>query len=378
MSQKNETNIIRTKEFNIKDFQVQKIYTNKKGAKSVSIFAKNPLSKNSKPSRFHLQTPYMYIPFGLTDPATFGGSDKKEDSEKQSEGTSDYKKYSLNFDFRGFREKSEKEGEPGEFKKDSKVYQFYEQLKQLDDQILEWACENAEEWLPTLVVDKETGNVEEDPKMIRKLVTTAYKPIIKKAKKKVKDKNGKEKTKPTDEYAPSIRAKIAYSGGKFQCSTYLGKSKEPIEESLLEQDIAKSNGQAILRCDGIWLMENTFGCTFSLVKLRLKAKASYGIKDEDYAFRPESDDEDDEDQQEGDESTSKSTGVDVEMVDSDGPVDDDEDDDDDDEIVAEEDGEDDDDEEEEEVAEEESDEEPEPVKPSKPSRKSTRAKKSTK
>jgi len=348
---KGNKNIIRVNDFDTKNFIAQNVYTNPNNkARSVSIFANNPLSPSDNPSKFHLQTPYMYIPFELTDPSKFG-KDKggKNQSESTPTNSGDYKKYSLSLTFSGHNTVDDNTGNL----KNPKLNKFLENLKQLDDLILDMAVKNAEKWFPSIAFTDD--GQKEDPVYLRKSIVAGYNRIVKPAT-KADPKNPGKKIQ-TNEYAPTIRAKVSYRNNDFDCQTYYDDNKEPESTSIDKIQLKGMLAQAILRCDGIWLKNKEFGCTFSLVKLRIKSKVNQGISKEDYAFRP--DDSDDENTVEENNNTNmkqkQSSKKSVEPVDSDG---DNNHEDDDEHIIADEQGEQD----EEEVHTPEPEPEPEPVK----------------
>jgi hypothetical protein len=366
---KGNSNIIRVNDFDTKNFIAQNVYTNPTNkARSVSIFANNPLSPSDNPSKFHLQTPYMYIPFELTDPSKFGKNDKgnnKNQSESNSNNTGDYKKYSLSLTFSGFNTVDDNTGNL----KNPKLNKFLENLKQFDDLILDMAVKNAEKWFPSIAFADDGSK--EDPVYLKKLITTGYNRIVKPATKN--DPKNPGKKIQTTEFAPTIRAKVSYRNNGFECQTYYDDNKNPETTPIDQIQLKGMLAQSILRCDGIWLKNKEFGCTFSLIKLRIKSKVNQGIAKEDYAFRP--DDSDDENTVDENTNSNKkqkqSSKKSVDPVDSDGDNDENimEDDEQD---VHEEDQEDVHEEEQEEVASPEPEPEPEPVvnkgksKPKKP------------
>jgi hypothetical protein len=334
MSDKTKSNIIRVNDFDTKNFIAQNVYTNPTNkARSVSIYANNPLNPNDNPSKFYLQTPYMYIPFELTDPSKFGKADKngnKSQQETSTNASGDYKKYSLSFTFSGHNTVDENSGKL----KNPKLNKFLENLKQFDDLILDMAVKNAEKWFPSIAFADD--GTKEDPVYVKKLISSGYNRIVKPATKN--DPKNPGKKIQTTEFAPTIRAKVSYRNNGFECQTYYDDKKDPEQTPIDKIQVKGMLSQAILRCDGIWLKNKEFGCTFSLIKLRIKSKVNQGISKEDYAFRP--DDSDDENQVEENNNSNKkqkqTSKKSVDPVDSDGDDNHNQEEDDDENIMADE------------------------------------------
>ncbi len=188
-----------------------------------------------------IQTPSLPVPFGFS-----GYTD--ENSGKVS--------YSMGMQLSGYEN-------------DTKVKQFYEAIKAVDEFMIDQALKNSKEWFGK-VCSKET-------------IEDKYSPNIKIA----KDKNGDPKP-----YPPSV--KVAFNklrdSDEFECKVFGVDSKndpnpKPITDIPLEELIPKrSQVTTLIQCTGIWFVNGKFNCKWKAIRVRLDSQperiSGYGFVDE--------------------------------------------------------------------------------------------------
>ena len=210
--------------FNTKNISFSDVKTNSNGGKTVFV--------NLDGSKFQLQTPVMTLPFDLNV------YDKGE-----------YPKYSIELSFRDMED-------------NYKVSGFYENMDDLDKQILKYASKNSKALF--------------GKKMSDEVLEALYNPIIKRSKDESGEYDGK--------YPPRMKLKLPYYNGEisYEMENFKGESlKDMDQETAFTKD---SKIQAIIKCGGIWVIGGKFGCTWSVQKIRVEGNPTiknYSFVDDD-------------------------------------------------------------------------------------------------
>jgi hypothetical protein len=164
----------------------------------------------------------------------------------------------------------------------SKVKVFCDKMVELDEVIMKVAQENSVAWF-------------KKKNMSRDAVESVYTPIVKMA-------VDRETGEVDESRSPEFKFKIAQWDGKVNCKIFDGNKKEvningkdkedykkvgivrPFKEQLAipHEGLFKKNSKVrvVLRCKGIWIFNNKFGCTWQAEQIGLKAPPSF----DDYAF----------------------------------------------------------------------------------------------
>ena len=160
--------------------------------------------------------------------------------------------------------------------KGDKCQSFIRKLREMDELLKEKALENSMTWFKKRNLSSET-------------IDTLYTPMLKES----VDPNTGE---PDGKWPPSFTFKIVKRDGEVMCKVYKEKSEEfnvtdtEAENYVDINDLVKKGTKVrlLLRCNGVWLANGKFGCTWRAVQMKVKPVATF----DEYAF--EDDDEEDE------------------------------------------------------------------------------------
>jgi hypothetical protein len=158
---------------------------------------------------------------------------------------------------------------------------FHDKMVELDTFLKETAKENSKEWF-------------KKPSMSDDAIENLYTPLI-------KVYIDPETGEATGKYAPTFKFKVPKRDNKYTCKVYtreMAKNKEvfdinhetdsPVDfESVLMKG---SKIKVVLKCNGIWLANGKFGCTWKAEQMCVKVPEG-GLQD--FAINDDSDDEDD-------------------------------------------------------------------------------------
>ena len=184
-------------------------------------------------SQVILQTPKMRIPYGL--------------GKYQEDGKAP--KYTLDLSFSGMDD-------------DSKIKEFYESIKSIDDKIISDCRKNSLAWL-------KKKNVSED--VARELFATSIKYS--------KDESGDV----SDKYPPTFKAKVPFWEDKFTCSLYDHK-KNKIDGDFTSYLPKGQAVKAIVKCSGVWFSGGKYGVSWKVDQVKVdepRAILSYAFRDDD-------------------------------------------------------------------------------------------------
>lgn len=207
-------NVLKSKDVNTEMINFSNV---KKGKNSQSV----KIYYNKKP--MYLQLPKLSVPFGATD---YNGNGK----------------YVVDLSMAGMN-------------KDEDIKMLHDLLSEMDDRIVEYACENSEEWF------NGKKNVEEVKKM--------YSSILRKS---------------NSDYPPTYRVKMMKDkSDKYTTEVYNDKAEEiDLDENDEKEVISKGcSMKSCVECLGVWFMNGKFGVSWRLVKAKVYPKS---VKLEGYSF----------------------------------------------------------------------------------------------
>jgi len=162
---------------------------------------------------------------------------------------------------------------------DSDTGSFLNKMNELDEHIIDVAYENRATWFKN------------GKKLSRETIETLYTPLIKVS-------TDPDTGEPNGKYPPSFKFKIVKKENKHECSVYDSKRSEynidePDSDNYadLEQVLTKGSTMGvILKCNGVWLINNKFGCTFRAEQVMVTTRPSTALG-RGCAFIPDDDDE---------------------------------------------------------------------------------------
>jgi len=205
------------------------------------------LNYNGGISPLYIATPEVDVPF---DMSYFADNDKSG-------------KYSVSISLKDIDE-------------NSKMKEFHDKLLEMDNLIKGKAMENSVQWF-------------KKPKMSQDTIESLYTPMV-------KVHTDPETGEPTGKYPPRFGFKIVKKEGKVQCSLYDGNKQyfdvnnetdNPID---INRVITKGSMlKVVLKCNGVWLANGKFGCTWRAEQVRVKVPEG-GLNE--FAILSDSDDED--------------------------------------------------------------------------------------
>lgn len=200
------------------------------GAKTVYI--------NYGTSKLRIQTPVMYVPYGINE----GGF---EDKNAKVEVKSTDKKYDITLSFKGHEE-------------NEKINKFLKKVKELEQKIIDDAYEYREPWF-------------KDSDLDRKMLEKFFSPVVKVD----KDKNT---GKVVGKYPPTIRFKLPYDNenDKFKFQSY-NMEKEPIELLDILTKLKGGKAQLIVELSAIWFSGSKFGITFKVITGKFQRSISNDV-----------------------------------------------------------------------------------------------------
>ena len=190
-----------------------------------------------------VQTPKMTLPWSMG----------------KFEGDNGQMKYSIDLSFKG-REDNEK------------LSEFHDFLEKFDEQLVKEGVNHSMSWF------KKKGMNEE---VLRALFS-----------KQVRESKDKETGEPDGKWPPTVKVKLPFKDGRFQCEIYDNKKNE-VEQSQLENTLVRGcEVQALIEHSGIWFAGGKYGCSWKIIQMKVTAPSS--IKG--YSFIDSSDDEVDADE----------------------------------------------------------------------------------
>ena len=154
---------------------------------------------------------------------------------------------------------------------------FAEKIKEFDDKLKEDAKKNSKEWLKKGKISAEG-------------IEAIYTYML-------KESRDVETGEIDNKYPPQFNYKVIIRDGKCDCGVF-DENKKKIEIPELDGEITEhilnrylvrgAKIKALLRCNGIWVSGNKFGCTWKAEQIQITVPVDIG---DEFAFR-ESDDED--------------------------------------------------------------------------------------
>mgnify|MGYP000503929166 CR=1 FL=1 len=162
---------------------------------------------------------------------------------------------------------------------DDQITPFHNKMKEFDELMVDKAFENRATWFKN------------GKKLSRETIETLYTPLIKVS-------TDPDTGEPNGKYPPSFKFKIVKKENKHECSVYDSKRSEynidePDSDNFadLEQVLTKGSTMGvILKCNGVWLINNKFGCTFRAEQVMVTTRPSTALG-RGCAYIPDDDDE---------------------------------------------------------------------------------------
>ena len=189
---------------------------NRYGGKTVGVKYKN--------KTLVLQTPKMYLPYGLSE---------YQVKDTSGNPTGDVK-YSLDMSFNGWNK-------PG----DSSVKTFYKNMKNMDELLLQKGLTNRVAWFKS-------------KSHTREVVEALFSPVVRMSK-------DRETGETTDKWPPTMKAKLyCNKDGSFKCETY-NSAREQVD--FLENVTKGCYVQALVSCSGVWFAGGKYGVTWNLKQM---------------------------------------------------------------------------------------------------------------
>ena len=195
-----------------------------------------------------LQTPEVEIPF---DPSYYSDNDTSG-------------KYQVKFSLKNMEDYPD-------------IRAFHDKLQSMDELLKQKAVENSVPWFKKKTMTMDT-------------IDSLYSPMIKVS---VDAETGE----PNGKYPPSFGFKIVKKDNKVLCTLYDKKKNvfDVNKETETPIDILNilrkgSSIKAVLKCNGVWLANGKFGCTWRAEQVRVQVPEG-GLQD--FAIQTDSDDEDD-------------------------------------------------------------------------------------
>ena len=238
-------NVVKIEDFDLSKVTVSDINVNKYGGKSVY------LNYDGRKTPLYLSLPSMVAPFGL--------------NKWQDENNKDaVPKYSVILSFNGMEN-------------DPKLKKCYENLKGLDDLMVNLGVENSKKWFKK--------------KKSKAVIDDNYNSIIKQDdEKKYPPKFGKINIRTTQKVTETGKV------DNLMCTFYDAKKKDenrkPLEIRVSPDDIVKKTRfkRTLIKCKGAYLLGSKYGLTWQLEQ----AKVEFPMQLNTYALGDDSDDEDDQ------------------------------------------------------------------------------------
>ena len=206
-------------------------------------------------SKFYLASPELEVPF---DARYFGdGGDNNPMTSKSG-------KFSVKLQLKGCEN-------------NKAVNDFKEMLEGLDEFLMDKAIENSQQWF-------------KKAKLTKDAINALYTPFVSVSK-------DRETGEPDGRFAPTFGFKVNKKENKFpdfciydnkkNVFDVNGEKDDPVD--LLNVLVKGSLLKVVLKCNGIWIANGKFGCTWRAEQVRVKVPEG-GLRD--FAILSDSDDED--------------------------------------------------------------------------------------
>lgn len=236
-----------SKNVDVNKLRYSEMRTLASGAKTVYV--------NYGSEKLTIQTPVLYLPYGLGEP--YEAKDGVSTADKD-------KKYDLTMSFRGMDE-------------NPKIQTFHDKLKEIENKIIEDAFANRLAWFK----DDFDGN--------KSFVSKLFTPIVKID----KDPNT---GKPVGKYPPTFKAKLPYDNksNTFTFDSYDMENNEVEFENIMKS-LKGAKTQLIVQLTGIWFAGGKYGCSWKIIsskfQLQQVTKMTF-IQDSDVENIEDDDDDD--------------------------------------------------------------------------------------
>lgn len=247
------------KAVNVNSFKYSEVKVLKSGAKTIYI--------NYGTSKLRIQTPVMYLPYGINE-GSFEDKNAKPDPSKVEKKD---KKFDITLSFKGHED-------------NNKISDFLNKVKEIENKIIDDAFEYRQAWFKDDFDDNKA------------IVARLFNPNIKIDKDKVTGK-------PVGKYPPTIRIKLPYDNDneKFNFNSY-NMNGEVIDLLDIISKLKGGKAQLIIELNSIWFAGGKFGCTWKLITGKFQRSIINDISFiDDSDTEKIKDEEDEEDEEENKE-----------------------------------------------------------------------------
>ena len=248
--------IVKPKNFDITLLEFSEMKTNQYGGKVVYL--------KYNGGKFRLQTPKMYMPYGMND------FEIKDDGSEEVKGH----KYTLDMSFKGIDRENDQSVSSDVRKEAKRLSEFHSVLTSIDTKVKEQAKANSIAWLKCKKASDE-------------MITQQYKSVLNVS-------MDKETLEPDGKWPDTAKTKIQYYDGVFKTEVY-NEKREPVD---IQEWLGKGSQVAsLIECSGIWFAGGKFGIGFKVIQTQVlyKPQESYG-----YCAITLSDSDDDSDSDDSD------------------------------------------------------------------------------
>ena len=160
---------------------------------------------------------------------------------------------------------------------DKQMKDFHSKMVEMDELLKAKAVENSVSWFKKAKISSET-------------IESLYTPMV-------KVHTDPETGEPTGKYPDSFAVKIVKKNNKVECpmynseKVYFDVNGDTDNPTTVEKVLVKgSKVKVVLKCNGVWVANGKFGCTWRAEQMRVKVPEG-GLNE--FAIESESDDEDD-------------------------------------------------------------------------------------
>jgi hypothetical protein len=199
---------------------------------------------NYSNSKFVVQTPWMSLPWDMS-----AFTDDK------------YPKYSITLSFNGMEE-------------DNDLRDFHDRLLDVEQKIIDGGVENSVAWF-------------KKKNQSREVMESIFTPIVRVS-------TDRETGEPDGKYAPSMRIKVPFRDGNWECKLYDTEGTQlrvnDPEGGIVMDDVLVKGARirCIIQCVGLWIANTGYMCQWKLSR----AEIDIPSRDGNHSFLPDSGDED--------------------------------------------------------------------------------------
>tara|TARA_B100001778_G_scaffold318519_1_gene307137 strand:+ start:5348 stop:6274 length:927 start_codon:yes stop_codon:yes gene_type:complete len=152
----------------------------------------------------------------------------------------------------------------GDYGSDDKLKKFYENMKNIEESVLQHVVKNVDTWFPNFSGKSEA--------VVEQLIGEAFNRFVKHSK--------------DDKYPPTIKVKIPYDNNKYDISIVDMNTNEKYDFNEIKDKLRGAYVKICFRISSVYFINKHFGISAKASKIKI----SFPVKDED-DFRSDSEDE---------------------------------------------------------------------------------------